>query len=229
MRPEDASAVRDLRAFRTLDETTFNWLSGVGFVQNFPAGMTIHNQGQDADFLFVTMKGTIELAARHGDTEGAVAILDTGRLFPLASVVLDTQSLYFARTTTSCRICMIPAAIIREAMDRSPAFARAVLEALALENLDYVREINNQKLRGSIERLANWVLAMSATGGPQIKLPYSKRTLASLLGMSPENLSRTLVQIRGHGVDVQGPLFTVTDPDQLREIAKPSAVIDRVA
>lgn len=229
MRHEDNSAVRELRAFRTLDDTTFNWLSGVSFVQSFPAGMTIHNQGQDADFLFVNLKGTVELATRHGDSEGAVAMMGAGRLFPLASVVLDTQSLYFARTTNACRIAMIPAAIIREAMERSPGFTKALLEELARESLDHIREINNQKLRGAIERLANWVLAMSLAQGPQIKLPFSKRTLASLLGMSPENLSRTLVQIRSHGVDVQGALFTVTDVDQLREVAKPTSLIDLVA
>ncbi|WP_293858292.1 helix-turn-helix domain-containing protein [uncultured Alsobacter sp.] len=229
MRHEDTSAVRELRAFRTLDESTFTWLSGVSFVQSFPAGMTIHNQGQDADFLFINLAGTVELATRHGDTEGAVAMLGVGRLFPLASVVLDTQSLYFARTTNACRIAMIPAPIIRESMDRSPDFTRALLDELARENLEHVREINNQKLRGSIERLANWLLAAAAEQGPQIKLPYSKRTLASLLGMSPENLSRTLVQIRNHGVEVHGAQFKVNDPEQLRGVAKPTKLIDLVA
>ena len=77
--------------------------------------------------------------------------------------------------------------------------------------------------------MANWLLAAAAEQGPQIKLPYSKRTLASLLGMSPENLSRTLVQIRNHGVEVHGAQFKVNDPEQLRGVAKPTKLIDLVA
>jgi CRP/FNR family transcriptional regulator, transcriptional activator FtrB len=170
----------------------------------------------------------VELATRHGDTEGAVVMVGPGELFPLASVVLDTQSLCFARTTSACRIAMIPAAVVREAMQRSPAFTLALLEELALQNLSYVREINNQKLRSSMERLANWILRTASSEGPQIRLPYSKRTLASLLGMSPENLSRTLTQIRDHGVEVRGASFTVHDFDQLRQLARPTSLIDAI-
>jgi CRP/FNR family transcriptional activator FtrB len=50
-----------------------------------------------------------------------------------------------------------------------------------------------------------------------VRLPHSKHLLASLLGMTPENLSRTLVALAAHGVTVQGATVRIADRQRLRE------------
>ena len=68
---------------------------------------------------------------------------------------------------------------------------------LALRYREVVRGLKNQKLRTGIERLANWILQTdSSTGGAgSFTFSYDKRTIASLLGMTPENLSRNLAAV----------------------------------
>ena len=57
-------------------------------------------------------------------------------------------------------------------------------------------------------------------------MPYDKRTLASLLGMTPENLSRAFGTLKPYGVVVDGARVTLTDLDGLSGLAKPNPLID---
>ncbi|MND04697.1 transcriptional activator FtrB [compost metagenome] len=45
----------------------------------------------------------------------------------------------------------------------------------------------------------------------EIELVDDRKTLASLLGMTPENLSRTIAQFRDRGVVVSGRLVSILD------------------
>ena len=59
-----------------------------------------------------------------------------------------------------------------------------------------------------------------------ITLGIDKRTLAALLGMTPENLSRAFGTLRDYGVEVQGREIFLVKLDDLRTLAKPNRLID---
>ena len=88
--------------------------------------------------------------------------------------------------------------------------------------------VKAHKLRGCLERVANYLLAQSARQGDphHIVLPYGKRVLASLLGMTPENLSRAFAQLADYGVQVRGPEIHLARPRALERLARPSPLID---
>jgi CRP/FNR family transcriptional regulator, transcriptional activator FtrB len=71
------------------------------------------------------------------------------------------------------------------------------------------------------ERLADWLLRANAKLGDkwQFTIPYDKRTLASRLGMTPENLSRNLRSLADWGCVVIGRNVTLGDPAALAAIA----------
>ena len=50
--------------------------------------------------------------------------------------------------------------------------------------------------------------------------------LASLLGMTPENLSRSLSVLADYGVETHGPEVTITRPAVLDRLARPDPLID---
>ena len=59
-----------------------------------------------------------------------------------------------------------------------------------------------------------------------LDLPYDKRTIASLLGMTPENLSRAFNTLKPYGVDVDGAKVHLSDLKSLQILAKPNPLID---
>ena len=60
----------------------------------------------------------------------------------------------------------------------------------------------------------------------EFELQFEKRRLASLLGMTPENLSRSFNALRQYGVVVDGQNVNLTDMDALIAFAKPYDLID---
>jgi CRP/FNR family transcriptional activator FtrB len=55
---------------------------------------------------------------------------------------------------------------------------------------------------------------------------FDKRTLASRLGMTPENLSRNLALLAKYGVTSSGREIVIDDSSALQRFAKPNALID---
>ena len=110
----------------------------------------------------------------------------------VSSLIRDEVYLTSARTLAPTRILMIPAQAVCDVFDKDAAFARATVRELARRYRDVVRDLKNAKLRTGLERLANYVLRLAEERGRKgvVELGLEKRTLASYLGMAPENLSR---------------------------------------
>lgn len=234
MRSEDLPAVRALDLFASMSTDSFDALTQGAFLQWFPPQVVLIEEGGPADFLHVVLDGMVEMIAHGNERETTIAVLEPVSTFILAAVLRDAVYLMSARTLERSRILMIPAESVRGAMDRDPAFTRAIVRELAGAFRGAVKALKSQKLRTGVERLANWLLvehARQAVAGhvvvpAGVRLGYDKRTLAALLGMTPENLSRAFGTLRGYGVEVQGRDIALTRPDELRRLAKPDPLID---
>ena len=117
---------------------------------------------------------------------------------------------------------------MRAAFDADPAFARAIVADLAQSYRSVVKNTKDLKLRSSLERLANYLLREQrrAGGGGSFDLPFDKRRLASLLGMTPENLSRAFKSLQAYGVVTDGGRVTIGDQADLERFARPNPLID---
>ena len=228
MRNADFELVRKLPLFATVDASHFKALLAGAFLQAFPARLELIAQGSLPDFLHVVVAGSVELYGTLDDQETALAILRPPSTFVLAAVVRDEVYLTSARTLQATKILMIPAGAVRVVFDQDAGFARAVVQELASRYRDLVRDLKGNKLRTSLERLANYILRLAPKHASPIviELGLEKRTLASYLGMAPEHLSRALAQLGEHGVVVKGQRVTITDPARLRRLANPKPLID---
>jgi CRP/FNR family transcriptional activator FtrB len=76
--------------------------------------------------------------------------------------------------------------------------------------------------------LANYLLRQQKrTGGETMfQLDFEKRRLASVLGMTPENLSRAFKGLQAYGVTVDGTRVFIRDQADLERFAKPNPLID---
>ncbi|AXK82659.1 transcriptional regulator [Pseudolabrys taiwanensis] len=228
MRPSDGSIIRALPLFSDIGESNFAALMNAAFLQRFPAHVSLIAEGDPADFLHIVVEGTVELYARHADRETTLDVIGPVTTFILAAVIRDDVYLKSARTLSPAQILMVPAQTVRDVFDRDAAFARAIVTELADRYRDFVRALKNEKLRTSTERLAAWILKADGkhNGEYVIEMHCDKRTLASQLGMTPENLSRSFSSLKKYGVRTLGRGIVVEDPSALRRIAQLNPLID---
>lgn len=231
MRPTDIPKVRSLPMFANVSDGTFNRVTGTAYLQRFPANTTLLLEGDPVDFLYVLLEGQVELQGTWKDKETTLSILRPVSTFILAAVVLDAEALMSARTLDRCEILMISGDAIRLNMGEDPQFAVAIARELSGCYRGLVRTIKNQKLRGGVERLANYLLTLRARcgGGETVHLPHEKRVLAALLGMTPENLSRAFATLGGYGVEVNGADVRLGKLRDLERLARPDPLIDNYA
>lgn len=228
MRTADLEVVRGLRLFRSMSEQAFDSLVQAAYVQNFPAHLDLIHEGEPADFLYVVLEGGVELYANANGRSATMGMVSPVGTFILAAVLKDAVYLMSARTNERSKLLLIPSENVRAAFHRDEAFSRAIIIELADCYRTVVKEHKNLKLRSGVERLANRLLHYHKIqdGQGRVVLPYDKKLLASLLAMTPENLSRAFNTLKPYGVEVNGAEITFTDLKALETLAKPNPLID---
>ena len=228
LRDQDRQIVRKLELFHSMDIARFEGLLNAAFLQRFPERVVLIQEGDPADFLYVVIEGSVELFASLDHRESTLTVLSPVSTFILAAVLKDEVYLMSARTRTPSRILMIPAQSVRTAMKEDSAFSHAIVDELATCYRGVVRNQKNLKLRTSVERLASYLAHQHIRQGANghMTLPIDKRTLASMLGMTPENLSRAFATLRRNGVTVDGPNIMVDSEETLIKLARHAPLID---
>ena len=228
MLQSNQDTVRALPLFRNMEENNFNGLMAAAELQRVSQHVTLINEGTLPDFLHVVIDGSVEIFCAHDGHETTIDIMRPSAAFILASAIRDDVYLSSARTLAPSQILLVPAKPIRDVFDCDSAFARAVVMELTDHYRSVVRALMDKKLRTGTKRLANWILRTDALQGNQrtIELTLEKRTLASSLGMTPENLSRSLARLSKYGVRSAGREIVIEDSFALERFAKPNTLID---
>jgi len=224
----DVPTVKDLDLFAGASDEHFDQMLEGAYLQRFPPQVQLITEGDPADFLHIVVEGNVELFGTTNGRETTMAILRPISTFILAAVIKDAAYLMSARTLDRARVLMIPAENVRSAMERDPVFSHAMVLELASGYRSLVKALKEQKLRTGVERLANYLIrACDQTGeNCEFTLSEDKRTLAALLGMTPENLSRAFATLKDYGVEVSGSHIKLADVESLTTLAKPTPLID---
>lgn len=228
LRDGERSEIAGLPLFADMDEAARERIFAASFLQVFPAQLTLFELGQRADFLHVLVDGLVELYASNAERDTTMALIEPVRSFILAAVITDQPYLMAARTLGPSRIMMIPAALLREVIQHDSALMLASMRELAMGYRGLVRTLTDMKLRQSTERLGNYLLLESRKlgGSDRLQLRGEKRLLASLLSMTPENLSRAFGALGKHGAIVVGANVIIEDRAALEAFARPDPFFD---
>ena len=241
MRAEEFPEIASLPLFATMQPEVRVDIFGSAFLQVFPPQLTLIETGGRADFLHILVDGLclrrqfdilidglVELFTVDGAREVTMQLVRPVSSFILAAAYTDQRYLMSARTLNASRILLIPSQHLREAISRDGALAAAAMTELAVRYRNIVRSLTDMKMRQTLERLANFFLLESErlNNAVQFQLPAEKRVIASLLGMTPENLSRACSALAAHGATISGPTVQIFDRVALRALARPDPVID---
>jgi CRP/FNR family transcriptional regulator, transcriptional activator FtrB len=216
--------LRGVQLFSVLRDADLMGVAEVAELRDVVVDTVLQAQNQCPAWLYVLVSGMVSLSAREVDTSATLSVPGEGKLFPLEPVLGDLPSLFEVRATRRSRVVAVPAAYVRYLVDTDHAFCRqAVLEITDISR-ERALKLHAQRLRNSTQRLALWILETAEESG-HFEIPFEKRTLASLLGMTPESLIRSFHMLEPAVRKTAFKKYQVVDPDRLREIARPSPML----
>jgi CRP/FNR family transcriptional regulator, transcriptional activator FtrB len=217
----DTDRVRSIHLFKKVSDPYLPTLLKSASIRHFSPRILLFTEGDRASALYTLLQGSVELFSEHHDRQSTIAVIRSIKPFVLTSIADDLNPMS-ARTLERSRLLLVPLKVIHELIDADPTFARAIAHELAGDVRDIIEDFKNHRLKTSIERLAEWMLRsdQDAGGTGRFAIPDDKRTLASYLGMGPENLSRNLASLATVGVAVQGRHVTLNDRAALAGLAR---------
>lgn len=154
-----------------------------------------------------------------GHTFGEVPVFQ-GKNFPASAMALEPSTILF-----------LPRQAFVQQIEKSPALAMNMLADLSRRLREFTIQIENLSLKEVPARLAAYILTLTqeqSMGHPQkkqsfsakVSLPVSKVQLASLIGTTPETISRGLKKMEQAGfIKTQGKQILILDHQGLEDLS----------
>lgn len=219
--PPAETELQDFPLFKGVSPDIVTRLTRDCAVRTCQRGAILTQQDGAADHVHLVLSGRVVLAAECDDADSTVvASFGAGDILVTAAAILQVPYLVTAKATTASRVLLIPAERFRKALETEHALALAMLDIQARHWRLLVDHLRGLKLHTGLERLARFLASQSpvATGAVHFRLEHDRRTIAAILGMSPEFLSRGLRQLRQHGVRASGSLIQIDDVDRISRL-----------
>jgi len=154
-----------------------------------------------------------------GHTFGEVAVFQ-GKNFPASAMALEQSTVLF-----------LPREAFVQQIEKSPALAMNMLADLSRRLREFTVQIENLSLKEVPARLAAYILTLAfeqpaehsqekQIPAAKVSLPVSKVQLASLIGTTPETISRGLKKIEQAGfIKTDGKKISISDQEGLEELS----------
>jgi CRP/FNR family transcriptional activator FtrB len=222
MRP-GIDILQRLPLFGAFDHDGLNRLNELGDLARIGPGEVLFSEHDPAVELNILISGYVSIA--RGEPDGSDSLSDVvtpTRPIGFAAAMRGGAPPATARTVTSVRLIIIPAAELRAMIAAEPRLGLPFLDYALSELAETAREVDRLKLRSSAQRLAEYLLGLVEDPDmtpARFVLPYEKRFLAGKIGCSQENLSRAFAALRRVGVGTQRGIVIVRDIAALRAFA----------
>ncbi len=217
----DAKAALESFFFRSLPKDVFDEILRHSRVVVFDAGDILFRQGEPATAVYAVLTGLVKLKIDERDgNEVVVETIPAGTSFAEALVFQPTPYPVSAEALAASRVLVAPNKVVKRVLEENPKAFGPILASTYAHLHRLVRQIERLKSSTGAQRLAQYLLALSDQEDRQsFVLPMEKKTLASLLGMKPETLSRSIRRLEDHGVSVTGQTVRISDRAALQHVA----------
>ncbi|CAG0956691.1 CRP-like cAMP-activated global transcriptional regulator [Methylophilaceae bacterium] len=199
-------------------------------LQEVAKGETVIGRGDFSRGLYILVQGQLKLAVTSAyGGEKVISIISPGDSFGEAVLFLERKFPVCAEATADAQVLVVPKDVIFSLLENDASVARKMLTGLSALNHQLISNIEVLSLQSCTQRFIGYLLQISAdaSGAANLKLPTSKRILASLLNSSPETLSRTISKLRMAGlIRIKGKNVTIMDAARLRKFGH-SAIASR--
>lgn len=173
--------------------------------------------------LHIVLSGIVDLSCSYKSSECTALMMAAGDIFMPAAALYAEPYLISAHALTASKILMIDAEVVRREAQSCTELALGLARVMAGQWRVALKIILDLKCRSPSQRLAAFLLRLhdAAEQGLPAEIPFSKRQLASRIGMQPETLSRTLQTLAGNGLYLRGRQIIVTNRAAAEEFCGP--------
>jgi CRP/FNR family transcriptional regulator, transcriptional activator FtrB len=183
-------------------------------------------EGAIPNSVIAVLSGRLALSTQiSGDEPVVIGIVSRDELLMPGAAIVASPYPLSARAIEEARVAIVPLAELWAATERDRGFAMDLARLASGEWQGLLAMLKDYRLRSAPQRFAAYLVRLAKesgrpeSGAAEIELADDRKTLASLLGMTPENLSRTIAQFRERGVVVSGRLVTIADVAALATFA----------
>jgi CRP/FNR family transcriptional regulator len=216
--------LKTIPLFSGLEDEHLEKLAAIATSLEFKRGEIIFHEGDTGDGIYMVAKGKIKVFKLSfegkeqilhiygpGHTFGEVPVFE-GKNFPASSMALEKSLIIF-----------LPRHRFVELITRSPGLGMTLLSDLSRRLRDFTMQIESLSLKEVPARLAAYILTLSKEQNSQhnVVLPISKTQLSSLIGTTPETISRVLNKMTKLSfIDVKARTILIKDFDGLLELSQ---------
>lgn len=185
-------------------------------------GEALFQQGDAAKRFYLVAAGRVKLfRLSPAGGEKVIEVVSEGGTFGEALVFLEAPRFPVgAQALTAAEVISVDSADFTAMLRGSVDTCFAMMADMSQRLRALVREIDEMSQYSAACRLAAYLYQQLPGDNGSFELPVSKQVLASRLSIKPETFSRILKDLSTRGlISVDGPRFTVHDPDGLGAMA----------
>lgn len=218
-----AAAAVDVTLLSTLPVATRQRLLAASRIERFAPRAQLFRDGEAPAFLHIVLGGLVDLSCSYKGQECTAMMMAAGDVFMPAAALYSEPYLISARALAASRLLMIDSQVVRQEARTCTELALALARVMAGQWRVALKIILDLKCRSPSQRLAAFLLRLydGAQRGPPAEIPFSKRQLASRIGMQPETLSRTLQTLAANGLHLRGRQIIITNRAAAEEFCGP--------
>ncbi len=187
------------------------------------AGETLQLPGDTDSVLVVVHQGAIRVSRLAADgQEQLVRLLQPGDFAGEIDYVTGKSAGHMLTAETDVEVCQFRHSDLATLIKQFPDIAVQMLQAVTGRLRDAEQALSAATSTDATARLAHYLLGLTRVevgDSVAVYLPTTKRHVASLIGVTPETLSRRLKQLSTRGlIEVEGSKITLLDLSALEKL-----------
>ena len=207
--------------FNGLSDEQLNALCSISISKKYQRGQTIFHDGEPGNGFYMVASGKVKIFKLSMDgKEQILHIFGVGEPFGEVPVFHGTPFPASASTLAASELFFFPRLEFVDLLKANPSLALSMLAVLSMRLRRFTTQVENLTLKEVPGRLASYLLYLIEEQSREdvVVLDVPKGQLASLLGTTPETLSRIFAKMTDEGlIKVAGKTIHLLDLVGLRE------------
>lgn len=219
--------LKDIPLLEDTSADSLRRLAAASEVRTYPAGGSVFERGSQPTGLYFVVDGCVKLVVSGPDyRKRVVELFHKGRMFGEIGVFSSLAFRTWTEATTATTLIHVDQAAFLDVIAIDHALTRRMLVTVTARIQHLIDAIGATSHHSADARIAAYIFELAESDKAdtehefKVTLPTTKTTIASLLNLSQESLSRALGRMRNTELlHVHGRRLHVRDPRRLRELA----------